>query len=337
MKRTSLWVAISLTLSLSMMCFVTVPPAEAGEKIVLNLAHIWGPTHLINVECQHFAKVVAQKSNGLVEIKLFPAQQLAKAKELPEAVSRGTIDMGTIVGPYIAGKMPLIDVDWLPGLYTWDSVGPAHNEMRPLVDKILGKELNMKLLFFFFGGSNELWTVKKPVRKVEDMEGLMIRGAGGVLTQIVKVLGATPVTVSGAEVYTALQRGTIDGCFWGSCSYHSLKAWEVCKYGTKLSNPFGLMFPNVSINLDRWNELAPETQKLLLDCVAETELFCIEAGKKQVTALWEDAEKGGLDIVTMTPEDEKEWIDTAAEVWGWYVKRAGSVGEELLEIAKKHR
>lgn len=325
----------TMILIISLFIMASVP--EAAEKIVLNLAHIWGTTHLINIECEHFAKLVAEQSKDRIEIKIFPAQQLAKATELAEAVTRGTIDMGTIVGVYISGKMPLIDVYFLPGLYRWQSAGAALKAMTPLTGKILERELNVKPLFFFFGGSNELWTVKKPVRKIEDMQGMLIRGAGGVLTEVVKVYGATPVTVSGAEVYTALQRGTIDGTFWGSTSYHSMKAWEVCKYGTRLTDPFGLMFPNVSINLDKWKGLSKETQELLLKCAAETQQFCMEVGQKQVESLWEDAKKGGLEIIQMTPTEEKRWSERATKVWDWYLKRAGDEGKSLLETAEKYR
>jgi len=329
---------ISIVVVLVTLVFVIVSNSDAKEKIVLKLGHIWGPNHLIHKECVFFADLVKKESKGEVEIQIFPAEQLVKAKELPYAVSKGMIDMGTIVGAYISGKVPELDVYFLPGLRTWDSLLKGYRGgMAEITNKVLGERLNLKLLFYFFGGSNELWTVKKPVRAVDDMNGLLIRGGGGALNEIVRALGATPVTVSGAEVYQGLQRGTFDGCYWGSTSYLAQKAWEVCKYGTRLSQPFGLMTPNVSINLDRWNKLPPEVQKILADCSTKADENGIVVGKEELNTLWTEAKKGGLTIVDMNPKDEQQWMKRIEKVWDWYAEQSGEVGRQLLEIAKKFR
>jgi len=197
------------------------------------------------------------------------------------------------------------------------------------------KAFNVKMMWFSPGGSMELYTTTKPVSKLEDFKGMMIRGGGGVLTKTVEVFGATSVTMTSPEVYTALQRKTMDGAILGNTSFLAEKMWEVCKYGTKLSQDFGPVFVNVCMNLDKWNKLPNTAQKILIDCSAKTEDWGIIKVQENIKQTWEAAQNGGLTIVRLSPEEEMRWIKTAEKVWDWYANKTGAEGRKLLEIAKK--
>jgi len=337
MKKTIFWIARVLVLSAFGMSLVTASQAQAQDKIVLKLASPWPLGHESTLGSQVLSDLVKKASNGSVEIRVFPSEQLAKAKETHEAVSMGVVDMGVVAGPYIAGRLPIVDIDYMPWLFSsWKSLRDAR---RGGIDEVIAAELkkafNLKLLFSQPGGSTELWTVKKPVRNVEDLKGMLIRGAGGALTEGVRAVGATPVTVTGPEVFTALQRGTIDGSMWTLASLRSIKAWEVCKYATRFSRPLGPGVIHVVINQDRWEKLPPNVQKIILEAAPKAQEAVYAHAEKETEEAWAEAAKNGLTIIRPTPEEEAVFAKRMSAVWDWYIGRAGEPGRKLIEIGKK--
>lgn len=309
-----------------------------AQQYKFKLAHAWPTGNINHVANVYWAEQVSKLTNGKVKITIYPAQQLVKARQMVPATSKGTIDMAVMPGPYFAGRMPLIDIDWLPMLYKTETMAQARQAgIDAMLSEEFEKVLNVKMITSYQGGTSEIWTVKQKVETLEDMKGLLIRGAGGALTQIVRALGATPVTVSGAEVFTALQRGTIDGSLWTTSSYIANKVWEVTKFGTRLSRPFIPGFVELGMNLDKWNRLPPDVQKAMLEAGKKMQVWAIDLAAKKDKELWQRATQGGMTITQLSAREEARWEEKAHQVWDWYVKRAGDRGRQLLEIAKRYK
>jgi TRAP-type C4-dicarboxylate transport system substrate-binding protein len=109
--------------------------------------------------------------------------------------------------------------------------------------------------------SDQFLFSKKPVRKLEDFKGLKTRVHSVAIAQLLAGLGGDPLTIAFAEVYTGLERGTLDAGFTASFAGHAQKWYEVTKY---LVGPVTqvVQLPLV-INKNTWNKLPPDIQKIL--------------------------------------------------------------------------
>ena len=164
---------------------------------------------------------------------------------------------------------------------------------------------------------------KKPVTKPEDFKGLKTRVHSVALASLVAGLGGEPLTIPFAEVYTALERGTLDAAITGTKPGYGLRWYEVAKY---LVGPIS-MRPHVAlaINRDTWKRLPPDIQSMMkedAEKIVEGKSFdAIEVWNKE--GLDKSVEKG-MEHQPFSPDMQafiKEVLRTKV-VPDW-VKRAG--------------
>ena len=181
-------------------------------KTELKLAYHLPVDHHLSKSMEKFAKRVEEKSGGKLTVKTYPAGQLYTDKSMNDAIMSGGLDMGlnsTAMWTTVIPALNVLDVPFL--LPNYDSVAKA-------IDGGLGKTLEAE--FEKKGVKNLIWADygyvqfannKRPLTKPEDFAGLQLRGYGQIPAETIKALGASPVTMGSAEVYMAIQRGTIDG------------------------------------------------------------------------------------------------------------------------------
>ncbi len=164
---------------------------------------------------EKFAKLVDEMSNGRLKIKVYGAGQLVPALEVFDAVSRGTAQMGHSGAYYWKGKIPAAQ------FFTSVPFGLNAQEMHGWIHYGGGMELWQELyapfnLIPLAGGNTGVqmggW-FNKQINSIEDLKGLKMRmpGIGG---EVLQRAGGTPVTLPGAELFTALQTGAIDATEW---------------------------------------------------------------------------------------------------------------------------
>ncbi len=228
-------------------------PTAKPAVIKLKMNSVWAGPQFTNQNGVFYADKMRELTNGRIDIEVYPDSQLATSKDQHEAVKKGTIDMAIEAGPYLSGVLPLSAGYNLPMLWNYDIYMQV---LQGGISDIMGKEyetkLNQKVLVEVPGGTTMLVTTTKKVTTLDDMKGLMIRGAGGSLSEAVSATGATVVSISGPEVYTAFQRKTIDGSFWTDSSYVPLKIWEVAKYLVTLPISQGPV--EICINIDKFRK-----------------------------------------------------------------------------------
>ncbi|AJF06750.1 TRAP transporter substrate-binding protein DctP [Geoalkalibacter subterraneus] len=167
------------------------------------------------------------------------------------------------------------------------------------------------------------------------LKGLKIRSNPS-LQNTILALGGSPVTLAGGEVYTALQRGVIDGAPWTMVGVKDFKWYEVSNY---LVRPhFGSISMMIIMNLDKYNSLSPEEQNLIVDAGRKTELDSLEFFnnliEEEVAFLLGE---GGLELTYMGSEDaknvEKYWNDGLWEMAG---QTSGKkIADEFRDLAVK--
>lgn len=284
---------------------------------------------------QEFVDYVNENGKGKVHLEFYHSGTLLKAEELIPGLMQGTADIVFQTDSYAMGTYPVLGILELPFLYKdaedYSQKTRIGTPLYNLINKELAKQ-NLFMLAHMAATPEYLWTVKKPVKSLADFKGLRVRVAGRVEAQTVSVLGGSTTTVSSAELYEALQRGTVDGtvCYLGTIPARSLQ--EVVKYGT-ISN-FGTYGEQIYFRLDKWQKLPPDVQNLFIEAGKKYEDSIKKALQYQDEKYWPAIKKSNIKLIKLTPEQEKQFKDTTLAVWEWWKKQLPpGVGEEAIKLA----
>lgn len=214
---------------------------------------------------ERFAKDIKTMSNGRLDIKVFAGGQLIPPLGVFDAVTQGTVEMGHGAAYYWAGKVPAAQfMTTVPfgmtasGVDAWMYAGDG----LKLWDEIY-KPFNLKAFPMANTGVQMGGWFNKKINSISDLKGLKMRipGLGG---KVLAKAGGNPVLMAGGEIYTALERNTIDATEWVG-PYHDLRLGlhRAAKY---------YYFPGwhepgpaleLLINLTAWNSLSPDLQKII--------------------------------------------------------------------------
>ncbi len=190
----------------------------AADKHKFKMATSWGGGPLMEIGAKAFAANVDKMSNGRIQIEVFPAGTLGPGLKVSETVKNGVADMGHTWMGYDWGK------DKTTVLFGGYAGSSDTEKMLHWLYRGGGVELQAEFRDEKFGlvsmplfvrTAEVFLHSRKPVRTLADLQGLKLRTAGAWL-EISKGMGAAPVTTPGGEVYTALERGTIDATEWGT-------------------------------------------------------------------------------------------------------------------------
>jgi TRAP-type C4-dicarboxylate transport system substrate-binding protein len=163
------------------------------------------------------------------------------------------------------------------------------------------------VLHFFAPGPQIIATKAKPVRKLEDLKGLKIRGAGKI-GDTVKALGATPVPVEMADAYDGLQRGVVDGILDAMETWRGWKLGELVKHATLSQRGAGLVFTfYVIMAKDKWDALPNDVKTVFIQVSAEwKDKYGLTANQIDIAGRDFFKEKGGQ-VYPLSDEEVKRW------------------------------
>jgi TRAP-type transport system periplasmic protein len=288
-----------------------------------------------------WAKMLEEKSGGRLKVTIYPGSTLGKAPDHFDMVKNGIADVGFTTPGYTPGRFPLISVTELPLLFKTSKGGSL--AVMSIFDKYFKQEFkDVKVLWFWVHPPGHFHLAKKPVKVLEDLAGLKIRAATPILTNMVKALGAVPVSITAPETYSALERGVVDGTIFPWEAISSFKIAEVLKHHAEVNLYVAPLF--TMMNLKKYESLPPDLRKIIDDhsgsWAAEfngkvwdaNELVGIEAIKK-----------AGGTIYKVPAEERQRWaakLKPVEEEWLKSMEARGLPGKQLLndlrEAIKKY-
>jgi len=310
---------------------------SVDPEITLRLSSNMPVNHYYIHGLQNFAKSVNEKTKGRVKIEVFPAGQLFSDKDLLRALPAGAVDMGQVFCPQWTGIIPLW-IFWDIPLYFKD-----RSHRYRLVDTEIGEIMKREaieknagfLVLFWMEYGWDGFASKMPLRTLEDFKGKRIRGVGEIILEGIKALGASPVFLGGAEVYMALQRGTIDGANSGISSFWERKYYEVTKYISCPDFTYGMAV--VLMNKKKWDSLPEYAQKAISEASEEAKLWIRHEGERIDTESLSNLKGKGMDIYDPPENEKKRWRDACKPLQDYYIKKAGDRAKMILEKAKRLR
>lgn len=311
-----------------------VMAASAAFAVDFTVSNQFPPSHHISKTIHVFADKVEELTGGKCKVNVVDSGAMYTDAQILEAVQEGLVEVG-LVGTYKWGGMvPAADVFDLPFLFV-DLSSPA-KYLNAGASDILDAEFNkkgVKNLFWCDYGFIQMWNNVHPLHTPKDFEGLTMRSysAGDSIT--LKALGAAPTLISSAEMYMAIQQGTVKGATTGMPAAVSRKIYEVCKYLT-IANYSTAQF-SVQANLEWWESLDAETQKAIMEAGKIAETYLRNAVAESEGAAEKVVREAGLEVNTLTPEEHAALVEATKSVWDAYVARSGEIGKELVDLAHK--
>ena len=273
--------AAAVALIVAAMCI----PTHAAE-VNLKIGVVTPTAHPHSVSARKFAELVAQKSGGEVEIKVFDNASLGKNKELLDGVKTGIVDF-TIIPPSImatyAEKSAL-------GLFEIPYVFADKSHMLAVTRGPLGAQIaadykrdaGMEILGYLGGAQRNMITTDQAIRTQADLRGLKMRTwPDQIQLAWWKSLGALGTVVAFPEVYTALQTGAVDGAENEFSTFTSARWAEVAK-NIALTQHTITVRPLIG-NAKKLARLSANAQRAIREAALETADFDVELeGKKDV-------------------------------------------------------
>ena len=188
-------------------------PAPEQEVIKWRMATTWTPAIALIEGDRMFCRNVKEMSGGRMEITLYSAGELMPAFEVFDAVSSGMIECGGDWPGYWAGKDTAFEIlGTHPFGLNWIdyAIWVLHGGGYELMNELFG-QYNMLYITHSITSVESGFRTNVPIETASDFKGLKIRLSGALMGRVLEELGASPVSLAGGEIYTALATGTIDG------------------------------------------------------------------------------------------------------------------------------
>ncbi|MDF0599274.1 TRAP transporter substrate-binding protein DctP [Psychromarinibacter sp. C21-152] len=301
--------------------------AAAAPAETLRLGDWQSTTHIVSEEgTTHWMDAVEEATDGEITFEHFPAEQAAKANALLDAVRNNILDAALIGPSYHSDLMPLNSVVGLPGLYTSAVEGTeAMQEMMaegPLRDELT--ELGVVPIFSFVLPPYQV-LAKERLGEPADWDGLDLRTSGSTQALTARSLGAVGISLPGPEIYTAVERGRLDGIFFPLASVPAYKLNEVVSHISTNASFGGYSFV-VVVGQEVWDGLSEEQQTALIEAGNEAAMNVAQAQDDSIGGLLETWRSEGVDTYEMTDEELSAVNAALEEVAADWVSRVGGDG-----------
>jgi tripartite ATP-independent transporter DctP family solute receptor len=276
----------------------------------------------------YFKTMVESKSQGRIEIKIFPSNQLGSERESLEGLQMGTHQMDFTSTGAVPSFAPEVQCLAMPYLFksravAWEVFDGDFG--RELVESVTAKT-GMRILGISENGIRHFVTTKKQVKSVADLKGLKIRTMENPAHMImVKALGANPTPIAWGELYTALQQGVVDGYELPLPLIDIVKLYQVSKYVILDGHIYDPLF--LWINEKFYQKLPADLKTIIDEAAVETTV--VERAKAayydNVSAV-NNLEKNGMIIYTPTEAEHAEFQKIAQQAVSTFIEE--KIGKE---------
>ncbi len=323
---------------------LTVPAVLAGAanaadyKAEYKLSTVLGKPFPWGVGGDRWAELVKEKTGGRINIKMYPGTSLVNGDQTKEftALRQGTIDMA--VGSTINWSPQVKELN----LFSLPFLMPDHKALDALTKGEVGKKLfdllatkDVVPLAWGENGFREISNSKHPIRTPADLKGLKIRVVGSPLyLDTFSALGANPTQMSWADAQPALSTGAVDG---QENPLTIFVAAKLATLGQKNLTLWGYVADPLIfvVNKEVWASWSKEDQEAVRAAAVQAAAEEVAISRKGITAeddsLLKDIAAQGVEVVRLTPEQQKAFQTATQPVFDKWAKQ---IGPDLVKSAQ---
>jgi TRAP-type C4-dicarboxylate transport system substrate-binding protein len=300
----------------------------------------WGQRRAITEGMEYIIAETARRTNGNFQIKMFYGEALSQSKENLDGISVGAFESAYFCGSYHPAKhkpLNVLDLPFLP-LYDLDRMYDVHMKVyeHPAVKAALAK-WNAYLFMPNVLPQFEIMGRGKAPKDIEDFKG-MRASLPGVIGRALGKVGITLSSLTAADTYTALERGTIDAvAFPYSYTFAAYKVDQISNWVTTNLSMGTIVCPTV-INQKHWAGLPKQYQDLLLSLRKPAHDVIVREYKKADAANEEKWKKQGITLIKVPAQQQAEFQKIAGRpIWDeWVAENKGEFDAQgLLDLVLK--
>lgn len=294
------WKALAAALSLAAVASVSAQTKQ------LKWAHVYETSEPYHTESVWAAGEIKKRTNGKFDIQVFPASSLGKETDINQGMQLGTVDM-IISGPSFAARSyPRLGIAYYPFIFRDGDHLLAYSKsdvFKEMIDGFRAKTGIQILAYTYYGARHT--TSKTEFKDCAGMKGLKIRVPDvPTYTATPRACGANPTPIAFAEVYLALQNGTVDAQENPLTTIEAKKFYEVQKHIMLTGHIVDGLTTQVAPHV--WNTLSDAEKKIFSEVALEAAARASAAIKKREGELVDEFKKKGLGVHQV---DRKSFVD----------------------------
>ncbi|EMT53191.1 C4-dicarboxylate ABC transporter substrate-binding protein [Brevibacillus borstelensis AK1] len=305
------------------------------DRLIIKFSHVVAENTPKGLAVERFSQLVKEKSNGRIEVQVFPNGILYSDITEYDALRNGDIQMIAPAFSNLADKIPEWSVLDLPFAFRDETdVEEAFNgEIGRLLFESL-EPFDMKGMAFWNNGFKQM-TSNRPIRRPEDFKGQRFRIIQSkVLEAQFQALGAKGYGAPFTDVYQKLASGQVDGQENTISNIYTRRLYQVQRYMT-LSN-HGYLGYAVIMNKQFWEDLPPETQTIIQEALKETTAYSNQQALAINEQQWNQLQKMPLEIHKLTAEETEVWQAAMKSVYDAFAPVIGpAIMKELEDLHAK--
>lgn len=299
--------------------------AGAAHAETLRLSTYVNETDVRYQGFVRFAELVAEKTEGRINVDIFPSATLHSWSDGVDAIQGG-----------------VADIAWIPAdtrlpCYRVTSLYPAAIDLSDQIAldaafaELIAPEAARVGLIPLINSNysyDQEWWFQGPIDSLRALDGKLVRSIGPLVSMMIETWGGQPVFIAPGEVFQSAERGVVNGINMGVATYSSWQLWDVMPYMVNAS----LFYGNIQymMNLDRFNRLSEADQAALLEAAHETETWLQPRYEDWINAQVGNAVmKGGGAAVSISRAERNAMISEIEAQWRGEVD--GACGPELAE------
>ena len=278
----------------------------ANAQTKLKWAHVYETSEPYHKHSVWAAEEIKKRSNGKFDISVFPASTLGKETDINQGMTLGTVDM-IISGPSFAARSyPRLGIAYYPFIFRDADHLIAYSKSDVFNEMVDGyrQKTGIQILAYTYYGARQT-TAQKPFNDCAGMKGIKIRVPDvPAYTATPKACGANPTPIAFAEVYLALQNGTVDAQENPLTTIEAKKFFEVQKAIMMTGHIVDGLTTQVAPHV--WNTLSAAEKTMFTEVAREAAARSTNDIKKREAELVDEFKKKGLTIVNV---DRKSFVD----------------------------
>lgn len=288
----------------------------AAERLSLST---WGsPKHYqVSQFVPKFEELLKEKTGGAIHLRSFAGGEMVKQQFVATAIPQGTVDISLTTMDNWSGRVPEVSIMTTP---LWDkSMEWTRDNLKPgkpvfdYFDAKLRKQGAIIIAIFDIGPP--VISATFPVSGPDDMKGKAIRVYSKGSGLVMQALGASPTIMGVGDVYSGLQRGTVDGAMGGLGGAVGLKHYEVAHNMFVQNGVLGTLIHAYVMNKEKFDSLSPAMQKAVMESAQEARDYMQQFAIDKLSSLVDVVRKNGNTVTVLQP-GSPEWEQWAHHLDG---------------------
>ena len=330
MKKKTAVLALTCGLAMAAVSF----NASAAD-IVIKLADVQAENDVETQFEYKFAELVAEKSEGRIEVQVFPAGQMGEMADILTSVQSGAIQM-TRTNPSWLADAGVGSINILSLPFIFNDLESANKVLESeiglqMLEEIAEKGTQVVGLGYLEPSGRYFFFKEKEVSNLDEIRGMKIRvQTNDLATKMVSSLGASATPISYNELYSSLQTGIVDGADNPLKGILNMSFYEVGTYVLDMAHQYEASV--IVINENFFNGLSEEDQAIIREAMAEGAEYYKQISEEALGGYRTALEEKGM--VFVAPDDPQEWKDACAAIYPEFTKGYEDIVQAVIDMQK---